>query len=145
MNPYRVLVTMPLAWDHIDEYGDRFAEQGIEYDIPDTEEPLCESALRDEIDAYDGVITGFVGLGEETIKAATRLQVISQWGIGLDDIDIDVVEQQGISVYNTPGAFSEEIADVVITYLVFINATPARHRPGCPGWRLARHSGNVAA
>jgi len=120
MSSYRVLITMPLAWDHIDEYRDRFAERGIEYDIPDTEGPLCESALRDEIDAYDGVITGFVGLDEETIEAATQLQVISQWGIGLDDIDIDAVEQQGISVYNTPGAFSEEIADVVIAYLVLL-------------------------
>jgi len=120
MISYRVLIAMPLAWDHIDEYGNRFTERGIEYDIPDTKGPLRESALRDEIDAYDGVITGFVGLDEETIEAATWLQVVSQWGIGLDDIDLDAAEQHGISIYKTPGAFSEEIADVVLAYLILL-------------------------
>jgi D-3-phosphoglycerate dehydrogenase len=120
MNEYRVLIAMPLVGDHIETYQERFEELGVEYDVPDTENPITESKLREIIGGYDGIITGFVGLDAETLEAATQLQVVSQWGIGLDDIDLDAAERNGVSVYNTPGAFSDEIADVVIGYLIML-------------------------
>lgn len=120
MSEYRVLIAMPLAWDYVDRYDDRFSDLGIEYDIPDTDESLTESDIRDIIGDYDAIVTGFVGLDADAIGQATRLKVISQWGIGLDDIDVAAAERHGIAVYNTLGAFADEIADVVIGYLIML-------------------------
>ena len=120
MSQYRVLVSCPLIMDDIESYDETFAAHDVSYDVPEVDQHLSESALLDIIDRYHGVIAGDDEFTERVLDEATNLQVISKWGIGIDGIDVDAAEKRGIAVRNTPGAFNNEVADVVIGYAIML-------------------------
>lgn len=116
----RVLIAMPLIRETIEKYTGQFTSHDIEYDISHSDNPLTKSELRDAVNDYDGILVGATNFDRDVIEEADRLEVISKWGIGLDDIDVKAAEENNIDVVNTPGQFSDEIADVVLTYLVML-------------------------
>lgn len=120
MADYGVLVSCPLILDSIDEYADLFAVDGIEYDVADVDQHLTESELLDVIAAYDGIIAGGDEFTRRVFAEATNLEIISKWGIGIDAIDTGAAQEHGVEVANTPGAFDEEVADVVVGYTVML-------------------------
>lgn len=114
----RVLVSCPLIREHIHEYDDRFAEQGVEYDVADVDQQLTEADLLDCIDGYHGILAGDDELTARVLREADDLEVVSKWGVGTDGIDHEAADAEGVEVYNTPGAFDDEIADLVMGYTV---------------------------
>lgn len=117
---YRALISCPLIHDSIDEYHDRFAEHDIEYTIPNVEQQLTQEELLEIINGYDAVLAGDDEFTEEVLTKADNLKVISKWGIGTDNINKEAAQAEGVSVYNTPGMFNNEVADVVIGYAVML-------------------------
>jgi D-3-phosphoglycerate dehydrogenase len=117
---YRVLVSCPLVLDAIDDYADLLASYGIAYDVADVDQQLDEDELLDLLPDYDGILAGDDELTARVIEASPRLEVIAKWGIGTDGIDFDAAEAQGVRVFNTPGAFADEVADVVIGYAIML-------------------------
>lgn len=117
---YRVLISCPLIMDSIDDYADRFDDHDIEYDVADVDQQLRESDLLDIIDQYDGVLAGDDEFTYRVISSASNLKIISKWGIGIDAIDTEAADEHGVTVYNTPGAFNDEVADVVIGYAIML-------------------------
>lgn len=120
MTTHRVLISCPLIVDSIDEYSDRFDAEGIEYHIADVEQHLSEPELLEMIDAYDGVLAGDDAFTRRVLAEASNLKVISKWGIGIDAIDNEAAEEYGVDVANTPGAFANEVADVVVGFAVML-------------------------
>lgn len=120
MNQYHVLVSCPLIQDDIDRFESRFKEHQITYDVPDIGQQLDEEELLPIIDQYDGILAGDDELSRRVIEKAENLKVISKWGIGIDNIDVTAAEERGIEVSNTPGAFRNEVADVVMGYAVML-------------------------
>jgi len=117
---YRVLISCPLILDSIGDYADQLAAHDIAYDVADVDQQLTEEELLDIIDKYDGVLAGDDEFTEEVISEADKLKVISKWGIGIDAIDTGAAEEHGVEVYNTPGAFDDEVADVVTGYMIML-------------------------
>lgn len=117
---FRVLISCPLILDTIDDYADRLAAHDIEYDIADVEQKLTESELLNIIEPYDGVLAGDDEFTRCVFQSAPNLEVVSKWGIGIDAIDTDAAEEYDVSVYNTPGVFNDEVADVVIGYAIML-------------------------
>jgi D-3-phosphoglycerate dehydrogenase len=120
MSQYRVLISCPLIHDAIDEFDSTFARHDIAYDVQEVDQHLTESELLDIIDRYDGILAGDDELTARVIEAAPRLKVIAKWGIGTDSIDHEAAEQHDVTVYNTPGAFADEVANVVIGYAIML-------------------------
>ncbi|MBB6644713.1 phosphoglycerate dehydrogenase [Halobellus sp. MBLA0160] len=120
MSDYRVLVSCPLITDDIDQYADLFAEYNIAYDVANVDQQLSEDELLDIIDKYDGVLAGDDEFTRKVIAAGDRLKIIAKWGIGIDAIDTDAAADHGVAVENTPGAFNDEVADVVIGYAIML-------------------------
>ncbi|WP_042665584.1 MULTISPECIES: phosphoglycerate dehydrogenase [unclassified Haloferax] len=116
----RVLISCPLILDSINDYADQFQSRDIVYDIADVDQQLTESELLEIIDKYDGVLAGDDEFTEQVISRAEKLKVISKWGIGIDGIDTEAAEEHGVEVYNTPGAFNDEVADVVVGYTIML-------------------------
>lgn len=117
---WRVLITCPQLQQTIDGYRDVFAERGIEIELPHVEQQLGESDLLDIIDRFDGVIAGDDKFTAPVLKKGKRLKVIAKWGVGVDGIDLEAAERMGIRVSNTPSVFGDEVADVVMGYIVLL-------------------------
>jgi D-3-phosphoglycerate dehydrogenase len=100
------------------EYGPRLERQGIEIVTVPVNERLSEEELLPIVEELDGVICGDDQFTERVLKAAPRLKVISKWGTGIDSIDSEACRELGIQVCNTPGAFTEPVADTVLGYML---------------------------
>lgn len=81
---------------------------------------MTESELLDCIADYDGVIAGDDEFTEQVFESAENLRMISKWGIGTDNIDKEAAAKRDIAVYNTPGVFDDEVADVVVGYAIML-------------------------
>lgn len=118
---YRVLVSCRHALDGLADFDALFAHHGIAVDVPEIQgQQLSEPELLEIIDRYDGILAGDDQLTRAVIESATRLKVISKWGVGIDAIDVDAAEEQGVMVLNTPGMFGEELADYALGFLLLL-------------------------
>ena len=115
---WRVLVSAPYMQPVLDEFEHVFVENDIELVAPPVRERLSEEELLLWIGDIDGVISGDDQFTERVLRAAPRLKVISKWGTGIDSIDREAARLLGISVHNTPNAFSEPVADTVLGYIL---------------------------
>jgi D-3-phosphoglycerate dehydrogenase len=77
-----------------------------------------EEELLKWIGEIDGVICGDDRFTERVLASAPKLKVLSKWGTGIDSIDQKACAKLGISICNTPNAFSEPVADTVIGYML---------------------------
>lgn len=116
----RVLVTPPMMLAHINEYRELFADHGIEVEAASPSQALDEETLYEIIEDFDGAIAGDDPYTARVLRHARRLQVISKWGVGVDNIDLKSAKELGIHVTNTAGELADEVADVVVGYLVLL-------------------------
>lgn len=116
----RVLITCPNLINTIENFRPVFDQLGIEIEIPHFVQQLSEAELLEIIDRFDGVIAGDDPFTAKVLQKAKKLKVLAKWGIGVDAIDLEAAKQLGIPVYNTPGAFSDEVADMAIGYIIML-------------------------
>lgn len=50
----------------------------------------------------------------DVIDAAPHLRVISNFGVGFDNVDLSYARERGIAVCNTPGVLSDAVADLTL-------------------------------
>lgn len=65
-----------------------------------------------------GVIAGDDELSREFFEGSPKLKALVRWGIGMDSVDHDSARQHAVSVRNTPGVFSNEVADSAFGYVL---------------------------
>lgn len=116
----RALITCPQLLRKIDEHRRAFEERGIALVLPDVVQQLTEDELIALLPDISGIIVGDDPLTARVLSFATELRVISKWGVGIDNIDVAAAGELGIAVENTPGVFGDEVADVVLGYLVLM-------------------------
>lgn len=117
---WKVLITCPHLQRTIDPYREYFSKNGIEIHLPHITQKLSEEDLIEIIHEYDGMIAGDDEITANVLKNAQKLKIISKWGVGIDSIDLEVTKKLGIKVYNTPNVFGDEVADVVIGYIILL-------------------------
>jgi D-3-phosphoglycerate dehydrogenase len=116
---WRVLVSAPYMLPVVEEFRSRLEDGGVEIVRVDVRERLCEAELLAVVGTLDGVICGDDEFTERVLRSASpRLKVISKWGTGIDSIDTRAAAKLGIRVYNTPGAFTDPVADTVLGYML---------------------------
>ena len=74
---------------------------------------------RDELLAALAEAEGVLGSAQqlidaEVLAAAPNLRVVSNFGVGFDNVDIAAATRRGIVVCNTPGVLSEAVADLTL-------------------------------
>lgn len=77
-----------------------------------TGRPYKKEEMLKLIRDVDGIIIGIDELSAEIIEEANELKVISKYGIGLDNIDINMATNKKIVVTNTPTANIDAVADL---------------------------------
>lgn len=105
------------------EHRGRFDERGAKLLLPRVVQQLSEAQLLELVPGVDGIIAGDDHITRAVLERADQLRIISKWGVGTDAIDLPAATALGIRVTNTPGMFGDEVADVVIGYLIML----ARH------------------
>ncbi len=93
-------------------------EAGIDYSLNDTAGILSKEQMIERLRDCNGVIIGVDPLDGEVINAAEKLKVISKYGVGVDNIDLETAAQRGIKVSRTVGANSEAVADYAMTLML---------------------------
>jgi D-3-phosphoglycerate dehydrogenase len=115
---FRVMISAPYMQPEMNRFRDLFAAHDVEVVVPPVNERLSEEELLQWVGDVDGVICGDDRFTEKVLRSAGRLKVISKWGTGIDSIDRKFAESIGISVRNTPDAFSQPVADTVLGYML---------------------------
>ena len=148
---WKVLVSAPYLQPVLDQFRPTLAAHGIDLVVPLVRERLAEDELLNLVGDVDGAICGDDPFTERVLAAAPRLKVIAKWGTGIDSIDSEACKRRGIKVRNTPGAFSEAVADTVMGYiLAFARRQPEMNSKmhagswqSCPASRCARRAGVI--
>jgi phosphoglycerate dehydrogenase-like enzyme len=137
----RALITCPQLQHTFDEHRAELDALGIEAILPPVVQQLSEDELINLIPGVDGIIVGDDPLTDRVLSRAERLRVISKWGVGVDNIDLDAAVRLGIRVTNTPGMFADEVADVAIGYLILLARQLHRIDTGVRGGRWLKIEG----
>ena len=119
---FRVLVTCTPMLMSLADCQERFQQEQLDVVAPNVGQQLSEAELSAMAADFDGVITGDDPFTARVLEIGRkgRLRVIVKWGIGLDAIDLEAARRLGIYVANTPGMFSDEVADVALGYLLLL-------------------------
>jgi D-3-phosphoglycerate dehydrogenase len=121
--PHNLLITCGHLIRHYPKFKAEIEGHGITASLPhiagqQLDAPEMREAIRDQ----HLVIAGDDFIDRSVLEAgrAGGLRAIVKWGIGTDGIDKEAARELGIPIYNTPGAFSEEVGDVAAGYLVLL-------------------------
>ena len=91
---------------------------GIEYLINPLNRKLTENELADLVTDFDVIIAGTEPITDYVIESASKLQMISRVGIGLDSVDLLAAERRGIKVSYTPDAPAPAVAELTIGLMI---------------------------
>jgi D-3-phosphoglycerate dehydrogenase len=94
--------TDPVALALLDARGD------IDYEVIET---LTVADLDARIAELDAVLLGLTPLGAETVAKATRLKVVSRFGVGYDNIDVAALTAHGIPLTTVGDANAVTVAE----------------------------------
>jgi len=85
---------------------------------PNDEPPTTEQLLEKVVEA-DGILTNIMDrIDADVFQAAHRLKVVSQLGVGVDNIDVAEATRRGVLVGNTPGVLAKATADIAFGLLM---------------------------
>ncbi|KXA92844.1 hypothetical protein AKJ64_02075 [candidate division MSBL1 archaeon SCGC-AAA259E17] len=110
---------------------------------PHTEELMTEEEMIKVVTEKDirGIIVGLDPITEEVIESASDLEIIAKYGTGLDNIDLEAAEKNGIPVTWTEGANSQSVADLSFGLLLALARWIPTHSWYMRNGRLERRQG----
>ena len=80
---------------------------------------LTEKELRQSLFDCDAVLSTVSDrLTADVLNDASRLRVISNYAVGLDNVDVEHAESLGITVYNIPDVVTDSTADLTMALLL---------------------------
>ncbi|MDR0321656.1 MAG: phosphoglycerate dehydrogenase [Treponema sp.] len=80
--------------------------------------PLCEDELIPLLEDCEGCIAGLDPFTKRVFEYAEKLKVVSRYGTGVDNVDIEAAKERGITVCRTPGVNSQAVAELVFGLLL---------------------------
>ena len=75
---------------------------------------MSEEEMEGEVPGIDAIIAGSDPISSAVLSHADSLKIISRYGVGIDNIDVDVCQERGIVVKNCPGCNTEAVADYAV-------------------------------
>jgi len=102
-----------LVCDPIDEEGiEKLKQAGFKVDYNPT---ISKDQLKNAVSNYDALIVrSRTKVTREIIEAGEKLKAIGRAGVGLDNIDVEIAKERGITVLNTPEAPADAVAELTI-------------------------------
>lgn len=105
-----------------------FEDNGCEVIENTLGRPMTFDELRVRVGDIDGVIAGVDTWNDDVFAIAPKLKVISRFGVGVDNIDIEAARKRGITVTNAAGGNANAVAELTIGLIVAaMRAIPQLH------------------
>lgn len=77
--------------------------------------PLTSSEVSEMTSGCDGYLAGLDTIDAKAIEGMpSSLKVISRYGVGLNNVDLEAAKKRGIAVTNTPLANSQSVAELAV-------------------------------
>jgi glyoxylate reductase len=112
----------------------------------DEDRPMTKEELAVKSKDHDAVlVTATERIDKEFLKLCPHLEIISQYAVGYDNIDIGEATRLGIPVGYTPGAMSDATADVAFGLMIATSRKMfALHKSIIKGeWKFFRPTANL--
>jgi lactate dehydrogenase-like 2-hydroxyacid dehydrogenase len=82
---------------------------------------LSEEALVQRIGTADAVVTTVADpVSHRVLDACPSLQIVAQYGVGLDNVDLAAAAERGVVVTHTPGVLTDATADFTWALLLAV-------------------------
>lgn len=107
-----------------------------EVDYHNSNEKIPTDDLINRIKDVDGILSVGIRVDEELISHAPKLKVISNYGVGYDNVDIKAATRRGIIVTNTPEVVTEATAELAFGLIIAVT------RRICEADKLLRYDKN---
>lgn len=122
MDPkYKILVTST-SFSKVDPLPmRRLKEYGCEVILNPFNRPLKENELAHLLESVDGVIAGLDEFTRSAMLNSKRLKVISRYGVGVDNIDLQAAKDLRITVVNTPEVNTQAVADLTFGLILALS------------------------
>ncbi len=114
----------------------------VKFDVEHVEQnaPLAPQVLREALREYDALLTTVtdkldrltllsVASGGAGVAQGCRTKIISNYAVGLDNIDLETAKSLGIRVYNTPDVVTQSTADLTFALLLTLVRRTEEFRP----------------
>ena len=133
----RVVVTRKLP-EAVEARVARLFEAGLNPE----DEPLSREGLARAMREADGLLCAVTDRVDAALLAAggRRVRIVANFGVGVNNIDIEAARAAGVAVSNTPGVLTDATADIAVALMLAatrrMSETEAILRSGgWDGWR----------
>lgn len=115
------VVISDYVWPNIDIEKNFFDSKNIELVVSKN-----KSDLKKQIADADGLLFCFESIDEDILRSSKNLKVAQRYGIGVDNINIEVATELGIVVSNIPDYCIDEVSDHAMSMILSLNRLLAR-------------------
>lgn len=117
MNKFKVFCTRKLHSKALDLLSESF-----DFSFWDNYDKIPKADLISQASDCDGILSMLEDdLSEDTLKNFPNLKVISNYAVGVNNIDHDYCKKMGIQIGNTPDVLSDATADLALALLLSVN------------------------
>jgi glyoxylate reductase len=128
----KVFITIPLPKQTFDLISSRCS-----VDSWSGQDAVPREVLLKKVSDIEGLVEDGDRIDAELLDRAPKLRAISNFGVGVDNIDISEATKRGIIVGNTPGVLTETTADLAFSLIL---AAARRIVEGAEGVKAGRWS-----
>lgn len=127
------------------DFPDADTERSV-FDNIDTTVVVGHATSEDELielaESADALIVQYAEVSERVLDELENLVVVSRYGIGVDNVDIEAATERGIAVTNVPSYCEEEVATHTLALLLSVVRKTAQYtaaiKDGTWDWKVAR-------
>lgn len=70
---------------------------------------------------HEYLIAGDDELDSEFFRHSETLRLVIRWGVGMDNVDLEAARSRGVTVWNTPGVFNDDVAQLALAYMLMLS------------------------
>jgi len=127
----KILITPRSFAKHCREPYERLREAGLEIVDNPIGDILTKEQMMTHLEDVDAVILGVDPMCDEVIASTNRLSVISKYGVGTDNIDMDAAGKRDIDVTVTKNANCAAVADYTFALILSVARRVTEIHNGC--------------
>lgn len=114
----KVLVTSNSFGKYSKEPVEKLQNAGFEVVLNPYHRMMNEDEFIEQLQDVDAVILSTEKLNKKVIDASPTLKMVSRYGVGLDNIDLEYCKEKGIPVTVTKGGNSNAVAEFAVTLML---------------------------